>query len=153
MRPGQHAFWSCWCGRWDFLFVAWTFWAAPWLALLEGTLVLNAFLRLTGARLGRRVILGPSFTQLVDPDMLVVADDATLACHLQAHSFEDRILKLDYVRVGRGATVGHNSVLFFGTLIGEDAVVEPHSVVMKRDVLAAGGRYEGCPTRPASVLK
>ena len=27
VRPGQHPLWSCWCGRWDFLYVAWGAWA------------------------------------------------------------------------------------------------------------------------------
>ncbi len=148
VRPGQHGFWSCWCGRWDLLFVAWAFLAAPWIAVFDGTLILNAYLRLMGATLGRRVVLGPRFTQLADPDMLIVADEVTLDCHLQTHSFEDRVLKVDYVRVEKGASVGKDSVLFFGAQIGEGAVVEPHSVVMKREVLEAGTLYEGVPTRP-----
>ncbi len=55
VRPGQHPFWSCWCGRWDFLYVAWGQWARGILVRLEGTLLLNAFLRLTGMDIGRRV--------------------------------------------------------------------------------------------------
>ena len=151
MRPGQHAFWSCWCGRWDFLYVAWGLLARPWLRLLEGTLYLNAFLRATGVEIGRRVVLGRGFTQVVDPDMLHFADDSTITCNLQAHSFEDRVLKLDHIRVDAGATVGDNALLFYGAHVGAHADVAPHSVVMKRDRLAAATRYVGCPTHAESV--
>ena len=151
MRPGQHAFWSCWCGRWDFLFMAWSLLARPWLALIDGTLILNAYLRLTGMKIGRRVVLFHGFSQVVDPDMLRIDDDATVSCHIQAHSFEDRILKLDYINIGRGASLGDNALLFYGVNVGERAVVEPHGVVMKRDRLRPGLRFEGCPAQPVSA--
>lgn len=147
VQPGQHAFWSCWCGRWDFLFMAWSQWARGLLSGLEGSLLLNAFLRLTGMRIGRRVVLGPGFAQVVDPDMLHLGDGATVACNFQAHTFEDRVLKIDHLHVGAGATVGPGAVVFYGADIGAGARVAPHAVVMKRERLAAGGEYEGHPAR------
>ncbi|MCU0981772.1 MAG: phosphopantetheine-binding protein, partial [Pirellulaceae bacterium] len=153
VRPGQHAFWSCWCGRWDFLYVAWSYWARRTLAPLEGTLLLNWFLRLTGMRIGRHVVLDYGMSQVVDPDMLTFEDEATVACHFQAHSFEDRILKIGRIRIGRRATAGDNAVVFYGADIGPYARVEPHSVVMKHDVLEAHGRFVGCPTRPVAEAR
>jgi non-ribosomal peptide synthetase-like protein len=150
VRPGQHPLWSSWCSRWDFLYVAWNYWARGALAALEGTLFLNAFLRLTGMRIGRHVVLGGGFAQVVDPDMLTFEDGATVTCHFQAHSFEDRVLKIDRLRIGRGATVGPNAVVFYAVDIGDRAWVGPHSVVMKRDILEADGCYLGCPTRRLS---
>ncbi|MFI0607017.1 MAG: amino acid adenylation domain-containing protein [Anaerolineae bacterium] len=147
VRPGQHAFWSCWCGRWDFLFMAWGQWARGLLTALEGSLVLNAFLRLTGMHIGRRVVLGSGFTQVVDPDMLHLGDDATVACNFQAHSFEDRVLKIDHLYIGAGATVGPGAVVFYGADIGAGAQVAPHAVVMKRDRLAGARSYGGHPAR------
>ena len=149
VRPGIHAFWSGWCGRWDFLYVAWEFWAREALATLEGTLLLGWYLRAMGARIGRGVVLGEGFAQVVDPDMLVIGDGATVDCQLQAHTFEDRVLKIDHVRIHQGATLGHGSLLLYGAEIGAGATVTPHSVVMKRERLLPGRRYDGCPTRPA----
>ncbi len=45
VRPGSHPLWSCWCSRWDFLYVAWRIIAAPVLTPLEGTLLLPLYLR------------------------------------------------------------------------------------------------------------
>jgi carbonic anhydrase/acetyltransferase-like protein (isoleucine patch superfamily) len=89
---------------------------------------------------------------VVDPDMLRFGDDVTVQALFQAHTFEDRVLKVDHVDVRDGATVGANTVLLYGADIGPGAIVEPHSVVMKREVLVAETRYEGVPTQPAGAL-
>ncbi len=151
VRPGQHALWSCWCSRWDFLFVAWGMYAKALLERLEGTIFLTWFLRAIGMRIGRHVVLGDGFAQVVDPDMLTFEDGATVSCNFQAHTFEDRILKIDHLVVRAGATVGHHAVLFYGADIGAASVVEPHAVVMKRESLPAGGRYAGCPAARVPV--
>jgi non-ribosomal peptide synthetase-like protein len=148
VRPGIHAFWSCWCSRWDFLYVAWGFYASGALSMLEGTLLLSWYLRAMGVTVGRRVLLGSGFAQVVDPDMLQFEDGATVSCQFQAHTFEDRVLKIDRVRIRRGATVGSGAVLLYGADIGGRAHVAPHSVVMKRESLLPGRTYSGCPTHP-----
>ncbi len=148
VRPGIHAFWSCWCSRWDFLYVAWGFYASRALAVLEGTLLLSWYLRAMGVKIGRGVILGGGFSQVVDPDMLQFDDGATVSCQFQAHTFEDRVLKIDHVRIGQRATVGSAAVLLYGSDIGAGAYVAPHSVVMKHESLLPGRSYSGCPTQP-----
>jgi non-ribosomal peptide synthetase-like protein len=151
VRPGRHDFWSCWCFRWDLVYVAWQQLARPILCSLEGTLLLTWYLRAMGARIGRRVVLGRGFAQVVDPDMLQFDDDTTVRGLLQAHTFEGRVLKIDRVRVRRGASIGSNALLFYGADVGEDTRVLAHSVVMKRERLPAGRVYEGCPTRLATA--
>ncbi|MBI1764686.1 MAG: amino acid adenylation domain-containing protein [Acidobacteria bacterium] len=148
VRPGVHPLWSCWTYRWDFLYVAWQFFASPVLLPLEGTLLLAWYLRAMGMEIGRGVVLGRGFTQVVDPDMLHFEDGATVCCQFQAHTFEDRVLKIDHVRIRRRATVTQNTVLLYGADIGEHTQVAPHSVVMKRESLLPNRFYAGCPTRP-----
>lgn len=149
VKPGGvHPLWSCWCSRWDFLYVAWAVFASAALSLLEGTLLLSWYLRAMGARIGRRVVLCGGFAQVVDPDMLNFEDDATVSCQFQAHTFEDRVLKIDRVIIRRRATVGCTAVLLYGADVGERTRVAPHSVVMKRESLLAGRSYAGVPTRP-----
>jgi non-ribosomal peptide synthetase-like protein len=146
VRPGQHALWSCWCSRWDFLYVAWGRLARPFLARFDGTLLLAWYLRAMGMRIGRRVVLGPGFAQVVDPDMIQIDDDATVHALFQAHTFEDRVLKIDRVHIRRRATVGCGAVLFYGAVVGEGASVAAQSVIMKHERLQPHQRYEGCPS-------
>jgi len=98
-------------------------------------------------RIGKRVVLGPGFSHVVDPDMLILEDGATVNAMFQAHTFEDWMLKMDYVHVRRGATVGTASVPLYGADIGAGAYVAPHSVVMKDEHLLPGLSYAGAPTR------
>jgi non-ribosomal peptide synthetase-like protein len=147
VRPGQHALWSCWCSRWDFLYVAWGQYAAPALSNLEGTLLLGWYLRAMGMKLGKRVVLGSGFAQVVDPDMIHIEDGATVNAMYQAHTFEDRVLKIDHVHVRRWATLGASTVPLYGADVGERTHVAAHSVIMKRERLLPGRRYEGAPTR------
>ena len=147
VRPGMHPLWSFWCSRWDFHYVVWDFYGLGPLSALEGTLLLNWYLRAMGMRIGRHVVLGDGFAHVVDPDMLEFEDGATVSCQFQAHTFEDRVLKIDYVLVRRQATVGHLAVLLYGADIGERTSVLPHSVVMKRERLLSYRHYSGCPTQ------
>ena len=102
-------------------------------------------LRLAGTEIGRDVLLGPGATQIVDPDMLHFGDRSTVACHFQAHSFEDRVLKIDHVRIGTDANACENAVVFYGAEIGPDATLEAGSVLMKRGVVTAGTVACGSP--------
>ena len=147
VKPGQHALWSCWCSRWDFLYVAWGQHARIALEKLEGTLLLNWYLRAMGMKLGKRVVLGPGFSQVVDPDMIVIEDGATVNSMFQAHTFEDRVLKTDHVMIRRNATLGSATVPLYGAEIGERTHVAAHSVIMKREHLLPGLHYEGAPSR------
>ena len=150
MREDRHPLWSCWCSRWDFLFEIWSAYGRPVIEFVEGTPFVSLWLRAMGARIGRRVVLGTSLAQVVDPDMLDVADDATVSCHLQLHSFEDRVLKLGRSHVGAGATLSAGSLLLYGARVGERSHVAEQSVVMKHEHLLPDHDYEGAPTRPAS---
>ena len=146
VQPGIHPLWSCWCSRWDFLYVAWAQYARWVLAYFEGTLLLGWWLRLMGATVGKRVLLGNGFAQVVDPDMLRFDDYSTVLCMFQAHSFEDRILKIAPVHIKKGATVGNAAVLLYGADIGEKTRVYDNSVVMKNERLMPVHQYVGCPT-------
>jgi len=147
VKPGQHPLWSCWCSRWDFVYVAWAKYANRILQQLEGTYLIMAYLRLMGLRIGRGAVLGPEFAQVVDPDMIDIGAGATVSAMFQAHTFEDRVLKVGRVTIGAGATVSAGTVPLYGAAIGEGAHVGAHSVVMKQEHLRPGLRYQGVPTR------
>jgi hypothetical protein len=147
-RPGMHPLWSSWASRWDFLCLAWSLYMDRVASALDGTPFLIWLLRAVGVRVGKGVVLGAGFaSDLPDPDMLTFEDGATVDCAFQAHTFEDRVLKMDEIRIGRFASLGRNAVLLYGVEVGAGASVAPNSVVMKHEHLLAGQRYEGFPIR------
>jgi len=147
VKPGQHALWSCWASRWDFVYVAWARYANAILQQLEGTFLLIAYLRLMGLKIGRLAVLGPQFSQVVDPDMIEIGDGATVHAFFQAHTFEDRVLKVGKVRIHERATVSVGTIPLYGAVIGADVHVGPHSVIMKEEHLLPGICYQGVPLR------
>lgn len=92
----------------------------------------------------------------IDDDLLAIPQrcrdisrcENTVYCLLQAHTFEDRVLKIDRIRIRRDATVGTASLILYGADVGARSYVAPHSVVMKRERLSPDRGYAGCPTRP-----
>ena len=148
VKAGQHALWSCWCSRWDFVYVYWGVFAKRTLSVLEGTQLLNQVLRLFGVRIGPRVFLGAGFSQVVDPDMLHFEEGSTVVNLFQAHSFEDRVLKIAPVRIEQGSSVGEGTVMLYGARVGQGSIVNEQSVVMKNESLSPTTRFAGAPTRP-----
>jgi non-ribosomal peptide synthetase-like protein len=147
-RPGVHPLWSNWASRWDFHCVVWNVFVRELAAELRWTALLVMLLRAAGVRIGRGVVLDGRFADdLPDPDMITIEDGATVEGTFQAHTFEDRVLKNGPVVIRAGATVAHNAVLLYGSDIGENARVGPHSVIMKHERLLPGIHYEGFPIR------
>ena len=152
VKPGQHGLWSCWCSRWDFVYVCWGVFARPILSALEGTQLLNLILRSFGVSIGKRVFLGSGFAQVVDPDMLNFGDNSTVMTLFQAHSFEDRVLKIAPVFIEQGSSVGEGTVMLYGARIGTGSIVGEQSVVMKNERLSAATIFAGAPTKPMNQV-
>lgn len=150
VRAGQHGLWSGWCCRWDFLYVTWNLYARPLLSALEGTVMLAWFLRAMGAKIGRRVILGGAFAQVVDPDMLNFEEGSTVSGIFQAHTFEDRVLKIAPLHLRKDSTLAASALMFYGADLGQGAHVAPQSVIMKEEHLTAGKHYSGSPCQPGT---
>ena len=123
--------------------------AVPYLLdFLRGTPWLPVLLRLLGTRIGKRVYLAT--TDVTEPDLVSIGDEAMLNedCGPQTHLFEDRVMKTGSVRIGARTTIGARSIVLYHTDVGDDATIDPLSLVMKGEVLAPGTRWAGSPVRP-----
>jgi non-ribosomal peptide synthetase-like protein len=120
--------------------------AMPWLgSSLIGTPFLNVWLRSLGARIGRGVWCESHW--LPETDLVSLADGASVnrGVVVQTHLFHDRLMRMDTVTLGRGATLGPHSIALLGAELGDAAVVGPSSLVMRGDTLPAGSRWLGNP--------
>ncbi|MBI3047782.1 MAG: hypothetical protein HYY76_05680 [Acidobacteria bacterium] len=105
------------------------------------------YLRLNGARLGRRVFVNS--LAVTDHNLLEFGDDVIIGdgAHVAGHTVEDGFLKTARVRLGRGVTIGVGSVVGIGVEAGPGCRVGALSVVPKFTSLDADATYVGAPVR------
>ena len=147
-RPMVAPLWSMFVWRNELVTSAYENLAVPLLLEpLRGTPFINVFLRLMGCRIGRRVFTDT--TDITEFDMIDVGDDASLndGAALQTHLFEDRVMKVGPIRLGRRTTVGSQSIVLYDARMEEGSSLGDLSVLMKGEVLPAGTAWEGAPAR------
>jgi acetyltransferase-like isoleucine patch superfamily enzyme len=113
--------------------------------LFRGSPVWTAYLRLAGARLGRRVYVNSlavtDYNLLECGDDVVIGDDA----HVSGHTVEGGVVKTAPLRLGNQVTIGLGSVLEIGVEAGDGCQVGALSFVPKFARLEAGATYAGVP--------
>ena len=122
--------------------------AAAAMTPLMGTPFISPCLRIMGCKIGRWVFL--ETTLFSEFDLVYIGDYAALnlGSTIQTHLFEDRVMKSDYLRIGPECSVGNMTVILYGTTMLPRSSLAPLSVLMKGEILPAGSRWSGIPTRP-----
>lgn len=123
--------------------------AVPFLLeYMKGTPFLPMALRLFGVKIGKRVWLNT--TDITEQDMIEIGDDTALNedCGPQTHLFEDRVMKVGSVKIGARCSIGARSIILYDSEVGDDVLLEPLSLVMKGENLAAQTSWTGSPVRP-----
>jgi hypothetical protein len=116
--------------------------------LLRGTPMWTVYLRLNGARFGRRVYVNSLF--LSDHNLLTFGHDVVIGgeVHLSGHTVEGGIVKTGRVTLGDGVTIGLCTVVDIDVEIGPRAQVGALSFVPKHARLEPDEVYAGIPVRP-----
>ncbi|GAC1431830.1 MAG: non-ribosomal peptide synthetase [Chloroflexota bacterium] len=147
-RPRIDALWTPFVWRSELATGLYEAVAMPLLAdLLLGTPFIAWYLRLLGAKIGKRTYVeSPNMTEF---DLVTVGDEAMLGhdCTIQTHLFEDRIFKMDRLTIGPGCAVGARSVMLYGTTMGAGTELGPLSLMMKGESFPAATRWAGIPAQ------
>jgi len=114
---------------------------------LQGTPFHAAYLRLLGAKIGKRVFLDT--LDVTECDLISIGDDAAINFNapLQAHLFEDRVMKTGNIRIGDRCAIGNHSVVLFDTEMKPDSRVGHISLVMKGETIPPATYWMGSPAR------
>ncbi|MGI4744144.1 MAG: Pls/PosA family non-ribosomal peptide synthetase [Janthinobacterium lividum] len=146
-KPSEKPLWSSFVWRNELVnslceSYVYPFWVTP----LLGTPFATWFFQLMGSHFGHSVYLDT--TEITEFDLAWVADHAVLnnGVTIQTHLFEDRIMKMSDLRIGRGATVGTSSVVLYDSVIGPGATLKSLSLLMKGEKLPANTRWQGIPS-------
>jgi serine acetyltransferase len=115
--------------------------------LFRGSPIWTAYLRLAGARLGRRVYINS--LAVADYNLLEFGDDVVIGddVHVSGHTVEDGVVKTAPLRLGRNVTIGLGSVIEIGVEAGDGCQVGALSFVPKYTQLEAGVTYAGIPVQ------
>ena len=115
---------------------------------LRGTPWLPLALRCLGARIGRNVFMDT--TDITEFDCVSIGDGAVLHAWSgpQTHLFEDRVMKVGRVEIGRGVNVGPRSTILYDARVGDAARLGPLTLVVKGESLPAGTAWAGSPALP-----
>ncbi|ACV07005.1 Pls/PosA family non-ribosomal peptide synthetase [Kytococcus sedentarius] len=115
---------------------------------LQGTPMLGPVLRLFGVRVGRHALV--ESTYITEFDLVSIGRRAYIgpAVSLQTHLFEDRVMKMDEVRVADEAEVGARSVVLYGSDVQERSRLRALSLVMKGETTPARTVWQGIPAQP-----
>jgi acetyltransferase-like isoleucine patch superfamily enzyme len=121
--------------------------------LFRGTPLWTAHLRLSGARLGRRVFVNS--LSVSDYNLIECGDDVVVgaAVHLSGHTVEAGAVKTARVRIGSNVTIGLGSVIEIGVEIGPNSQIGALSFVPKHARLRGGCIYAGAPAAPIANSK
>ncbi|HVV68643.1 MAG TPA: Pls/PosA family non-ribosomal peptide synthetase [Gammaproteobacteria bacterium] len=114
---------------------------------LQGTPFMGFFLRLLGAKIGKRVFLDTTF--FTEYDLVEIGDDVVLNAYttIQTHLFEDRILKMARLKIEKNCYVGSLAVVLYDTVMEQGASLASLSLLMKGETLPANSHWGGIPAQ------
>ncbi|MER9328705.1 Pls/PosA family non-ribosomal peptide synthetase [Mesorhizobium sp. M0488] len=120
---------------------------SPIVRLFSGTPFRPMILRLLGVKVGKRVYDGGS--NLTERSLVEIGDDVTLneGCVIQAHSLEEGAFKSDFIRIGKGCTLGPSAFVHYGVVMGEGSVADADAFVMKGEELEPYSIWRGNPAK------
>ncbi|MGW2560236.1 Pls/PosA family non-ribosomal peptide synthetase [Streptomyces sp. NPDC001514] len=145
-RAVEHPLWSSFVWRNELADTFVEVLAVPWLVgAIAGTPLMNLWLRGLGARVGRGAWCETYW--LPEADLVTVGSGASVnrGCVVQTHLFHDRIMRMENVVLGAGATLGPHGIALPGAVIGDRAAVGPASLVMRGESVPADTRWLGNP--------
>lgn len=148
-KPTIKPMWSFWAMRTEACAVL--YWGLAGRVLLDslrGTPFLPWLLRLYGAKTGKGICMFS--TDITEFDCVTIGDFCTIntLSALQTHLYEDRLMKVGRVLLGRGVNVGSGATVLYDTKIGDFADVGSLCVVMKGETLPPHTAWVGAPAQP-----
>jgi non-ribosomal peptide synthetase-like protein len=115
------------------------------LNFLLGTPFAPIILRLLGMRIGTGAYIDT--TDFTEFDLISIGHNVTLNhnCTLQTHLFEDRVMKMERIRLEHDCQMGSAAVVLYDSLLANDVSIAPLSLIMKGEQVPAATSWQGIP--------
>jgi acetyltransferase-like isoleucine patch superfamily enzyme len=118
--------------------------------MFRGSPLWTAYLRMNGARIGKRVFINT--LSIADHNLLELGDDVVIGAdvHISGHTVEGGMVKTARVRVGSDVTIGLGSVIDIDVEIGDGCQLGALTLVPKHSRLDPNAVYVGIPAHKLS---
>jgi len=119
-------------------------------AVFRGSPLWTAYLRMNGARVGKRVFINT--LSIADHNLLELGDDVVIGAdvHISGHTVESGMVKTGRVRIGSNVTIGLGSAIDIDVEIGDGCQIGAFTLVPKHARLEPNSVYVGIPARELS---
>ena len=151
-KPMMRPMWSWFALRSEAIAVAYSTMASRVLLdHLHGTPMLAWCMRLFGAKIGEGTYWAT--TDITEFDCIDVGDFCAINENsaLQTHLYEDRLMKIGRIKLGKGVTIGAGSTVLYDTRVEDYVRLGPLTVVMKGEGIPANSAWGGAPAQPAGL--
>jgi non-ribosomal peptide synthetase-like protein len=115
--------------------------------LFLGTPYAAFFFRMMGCKIGKRVFM--ETTEITEFDLVHIGDEACLnqLCTIQTHLFEDRVMKMSDLYIGKNCTLGAMAVVLYDSQMKDNSSIDALSLVMKGETIPENSRWAGSPVK------
>ncbi len=147
-KPNQHPMWTSDVWLSEAITSTYEALTVPFLLdFMRGTPWLPILLKLFGVKTGKRVWMNT--TDVTEFDMVDIGDDTAMNedCGPQTHLFEDRVMKVGAIKIGKRCNIGARSIILYDSEIGDSVTLEPLSLVMKGEKLDNETSWGGSPIK------
>jgi non-ribosomal peptide synthetase-like protein len=147
-KPGETPLWSFAVWRGELIVALVETLADPSVGnWLRGTPFVVGWLRAMGTKIGNYVYIDT--LQITEWDLITIGDEAALneEAVLQTHLFEDRVMKMSTINIGKGATLRYGCICLYDTTIEEGASLHCLSLLMKGETLPKWTSWHGLPSK------
>lgn len=152
-KPNTQPLWSTFVWRVEtYSAILHDFGVPTFITPLLGTWFMPMLMRFLGARVGERTFINT--TDWTETDLIDIGEDVAINAHapLQAHLFEDRVMKVGPISIQDRSTVGIYSVVLCDSKVKADAHIGPQSLVMKGETIPSNSYWVGSPSQKASFM-
>jgi non-ribosomal peptide synthetase-like protein len=147
-KTGQYPIYSMYYFRWWLFTRIQRMTGAPFLA---GTPLINWYLRLMGAKVGKNCIINTATFSIFDH--VKIGDNTAIGFETQIPGYivEDGYLKIGTVEIGNNCFLGIQSSVGINTVLGDNVALDDQSMIPDGEKVKSGEGRRGSPAQKASV--
>lgn len=144
LKEGNYPVWSFYFLRWWLVRLAIDRNSGR-LSVLRHTPFIRWWYRLMGAKIGKGVVIDT--TIITEPDLISIGDNSVLSEYssIQCHIFDNGLLKIQKVSIGKNCVLGTGSVALSGSHMCDGSATRPLTLVDPSAEFPANTVWEGSP--------